>query len=81
MYKTAWCWWKAGKLPFAAERMATGTVIVHLPRAMDREAAALYASVSSRDQQTDLARQIGRLTAFATLRRREALIGVRGAAR
>ncbi|MBI5756136.1 MAG: IS607 family transposase, partial [Nitrospirae bacterium] len=28
-YRTAWRWWKEGKLPVTAEQMPTGTVIIH----------------------------------------------------
>jgi predicted site-specific integrase-resolvase len=27
-YQAAWKWWKAGKLPVAAEQMPTGTIII-----------------------------------------------------
>ncbi len=67
-YRTAWRWWKAGKLPIPAEQMATGTVIVYPPRETPVEVVALYARVSSRDQQADLTRQVGRLSEFATSR-------------
>lgn len=64
-YKTAWRWWKEGKLPVHAEQMATGTVIVH--EAEHRSgSAALYARVSSSDQKKDLDAQLGRLAAYAT---------------
>lgn len=51
-YKTAFRWWKAGKLD--AYQLDTGTVIVREP-AQPQEATlvALYARVSSADQKED----------------------------
>lgn len=65
-YKTAWRLWRDGRLPIPAEQLATGTVIVHPPQAPDRDAAALYARVSSTDQRADLERQLGRLADYAS---------------
>jgi predicted site-specific integrase-resolvase len=64
-YKTAWRWWKMGKLPVHAEQASTGTVIVHEAE-QKAEAVALYARVSSSDQKKDLDAQLGRLAAYAT---------------
>ena len=63
-YKTAWKWWKAGKLPVPARQMPTGTILVE---ASERKevGAVLYARVSSADQKADLDRQVARLAAFA----------------
>jgi putative resolvase len=63
-YKTAWKWWKAGKLPVPARQMPTGTILVEAP---EREEAGvvLYARVSSAEQKADLDRQVARLAAFA----------------
>lgn len=53
--KTAWRWWKEGKLD--AYQTETGTVIVR--EQIDAPAGiALYARVSSADQKDDLARQV-----------------------
>jgi putative resolvase len=61
-YKTAWRWWKEGKLD--AYQTDTGTVIVREP--VDTPAGiALYARVSSADQKEDLARQLERLQTYA----------------
>ena len=61
-YKTAWHWWKEGKLD--AYQTETGTVIVHEP--IDGPAGiALYARVSSADQKDDLVRQLERLQTYA----------------
>lgn len=63
-YKTAWIWWKQGKLPVPARQTPTGTILVDVP--VRREAGAvLYARVSSADQRADLDRQVARLAAFA----------------
>lgn len=63
-YKTAFRWWKAGKLD--AYQLETGTVIVREP-AQPQEATqvALYARVSSADQKEDLERQMQRLKDYA----------------
>jgi putative resolvase len=65
-YKTAWRWFKAGRLPVPHTQLPTGTILVHPPTERPEGAAALYARVSSADQKADLERQLGRLTAFAT---------------
>ena len=64
-YKTAWKWWRDGKLPVEIEQMPTGTLIVKEQKTASGS-AALYARVSSHDQKKDLDGQIGRLSAFAT---------------
>jgi len=63
-YKTAFRWWKAGKLD--AYQLDTGTIIVREP-AQPQEAlsVALYARVSSADQKEDLERQMQRLKDYA----------------
>ena len=63
-YKTAWKWWKAGKLPVEVQQMPTGTLIVKEQNTAPGS-AALYARVSSNDQRKDLDAQLGRLSAFA----------------
>ncbi len=66
-YKTAFRWWKAGKLD--AYQLDTGTVIVREPRASEAPThVALYARVSSADQQEDLERQMQRLKDYAASR-------------
>jgi len=61
-YKTAWRWWKEGKLD--AYQTETGIVIVREP--IEAPAGiALYARVSSADQKDDLARQLERLQTYA----------------
>jgi predicted site-specific integrase-resolvase len=67
-YKTAWRWWKAGRLD--AEQTPTGTVIVRDPHTavVSHGRVALYARVSSADQKDDLARQVQRLRDYAAAR-------------
>ena len=63
-YKTAFRWWKAGKLD--AYQLDTGTVIVREPVAPQSPTnVALYARVSSADQKEDLERQMQRLKDYA----------------
>ncbi len=63
-YKTAWLWWKRGRLPVPARQLPSGTILVDVPERMDK-GAVLYARVSSVDQKADLDRQVARLAAFA----------------
>ena len=66
-YKTAFRWWKAGKLD--AYQLDTGTVIVREPLASEAPTnVALYARVSSADQKEDLERQMQRLKDYAASR-------------
>lgn len=67
-YKTAWNWWKAGKLPVRAEQMPTGTIIVYPEEQAEKARAHIYARVSSGDQKEDLARQVSRLKDYAAAR-------------
>ena len=63
-YKTAFRWWKAGKLD--AYQMDTGTIIVREPATpAEQLQVALYARVSSADQKEDLERQMQRLKDYA----------------
>src|SRR5258708_36871346 len=64
-YKTAWQWWKAGQLD--AYQLPTGTIIVREPQTV-ASGVALYARVSSADQQDDAVRQMQRLRAYAAAR-------------
>ena len=64
-YKGAWKMWRAGKLPFPSEQLPTGTILVHPPVTATEGGVALYARVSSSDQQADLDRQVARLAEFA----------------
>jgi putative resolvase len=64
-YKTAWQWWKAGQLD--AYQLPTGTIIVREPQ-IAATGVALYARVSSADQQDDVTRQMQRLRDYAAAR-------------
>src|SRR6266568_4307746 len=66
-YRTAFRWWKAGKLD--AYQLDTGTLIVREPVSSEPEASvALYARVASADQKEDLERQMQRLKDYAASR-------------
>jgi putative resolvase len=64
-YKTAWQWWKDGRLD--AYQLPTGTVIVREPRPVP-SGVALYARVSSAGQKYDAVRQLQRLRDYAAAR-------------
>ena len=65
-YKTAWNWYKMGKLPVRARQMPTGTIIVYPEAAAERTKVTIYARVSSADQKEDLSRQSARLRDYAS---------------
>lgn len=67
-YKTAFRWWKAGKLD--AYQLDTGTVIVRddTPLPDSATGIALYARVSTQGQKADLERQVERLKTYAASR-------------
>lgn len=64
-YKTAFRWWKAGKLD--AYQLDTGTVIVrdNVPLPEHATGIVLYARVSTAGQKADLERQVERLKTYA----------------
>jgi len=63
-YKTAFRWWKAGKLD--AYQMDTGTIIVRAPAtSAEQVQVALSARISSAEQKEDLERQMQRLKDYA----------------
>ncbi len=64
-YKTAWKWYKEGKLPVPAYQTPTGTILVKVGEEKEGGKAAIYARVSSADQRADLDRQVARLLEFA----------------
>jgi putative resolvase len=64
-YKTAWQWWKDGRLD--AYQLPTGTVVVREPHHAP-SGVALYARVSSSDQKDDAVRQLQRLRDYAAAR-------------
>ena len=64
-YRTAWQWFKDGKLPVPAIKTATGTILVKDTTFEKMKEVTLYCRVSSSDQKGDLDRQIARLVQFA----------------
>lgn len=64
-YKTAWRWFKDGKLPVPVRQTETGTILIE-DKTSDDGKVALYGRVSSADQKPDLDRQISRLTKRVT---------------
>jgi len=64
-YKTAWKWYKEGKLPVPAYQTPTGTILVKVSEEKEGGKTAVYARVSSADQRADLDRQVARLLEFA----------------
>ena len=67
-YKTAFRWWKAGRLD--AYQLDTGTIIVRdlFPETPTPKGIALYARVSTHGQKADLDRQVERLKTYAASR-------------
>jgi putative resolvase len=68
-YRTAWRWWKAGKLP--GRQMDTGTILIETeptPSAPASQQAAIYARVSSAENQSNLESQAERLAAYCAAR-------------
>lgn len=65
--QTAYRWFREGALPVPAERVGPRTILVHPQRVTERTGAgvALYARVSSHDQEEDLHRQVARLSEWA----------------
>lgn len=64
-YRTAWRWFKEGRLPVISEQTATGTILIK-EISVESEGVAIYARVSSSDQRSDLDRQVSRLATFAS---------------
>jgi putative resolvase len=64
-YKTAWQWWKAGQLD--AYQLPTGTIIVREAKP-SATGVALYARVTSADQNAEVTRQLHRLRDYAAAR-------------
>ena len=64
-YKTAWLWYRAGKLK--GYQMDTGTIIVEGDdRALVTEKVVVYARVSSSENRDNLAAQAERLVLYCT---------------
>ena len=66
-YRTAWNWYRTGRLPVPAVQLPTGTILVEAPNDPSM-GAVLYARVSSADQAADLDRQVARLAEFAAVK-------------
>src|SRR5260370_30432206 len=68
-YRTAWRWWKAGKLP--GRQMDTGTILVEPKAAASSSRAqrvAIYARVSSAEKPGKLESEAERLAAYCAAR-------------
>ena len=66
-YKTAYRLYRSGKFPLPTQQLPTGTILVHeLPTVTNN--TALYARVSSPDQNEDLAQQLQRLREYSTVK-------------
>src|SRR5215469_3921269 len=68
-YRTAWRWWKAGKLP--GHQMDTGTILIETEPTVSsstRPGVAIYARVSSAGNKSNLESQAERLTAYCAAR-------------
>lgn len=66
--QTAYRWFRQGTLPVPAERLATGTILVHDPRLRSGPAGrtVVYARVSSHDPRGSLDGQVARTVQAAT---------------
>jgi len=66
--ETAYRWFRQGRLPVPAERVAGRIMVGDLTDTQPQSSAktAIYARVSSADQTSDLDRQVARVTAWAT---------------
>src|SRR5215469_9867530 len=68
-YRTAWRWWKAGKLP--GHQMDTGTILIEpaaTPPSGAAQRVAIYARVSSAENTSNLDSQAERLVAYCAAR-------------
>jgi predicted site-specific integrase-resolvase len=68
-YRTAWRWWRAGKLP--GQQMDTGTILIEtelVSAASAPQRVAIYTRVSSAENKSNLDSQTERLVAYCTAR-------------
>ena len=69
-YRTAWHWWKVGKVP--GRQMDTGTILIEPESASTSggagSQAAIYARVSSAENKSTLDSQTERLVAYGAAR-------------
>ncbi len=63
--QTAYRWFREGRMPVPARRLASGTIWVEVAPAAAGGRVVVYARVSSHDQRQDLDRQVARLTGWA----------------
>jgi putative resolvase len=67
-YRTAWNWYRQGKLPVSAYQVETGTIIVEDGKPTKSDLVWIYCRVSSRDKKDDLSRQVKRCSDFCAAR-------------
>jgi predicted site-specific integrase-resolvase len=68
-YRTAWRWWKAGKLP--GHQMDTGTILIEtepLATSSVSQRVAIYTRVSSAENKSNLDSQVERLHSYCAAR-------------
>jgi predicted site-specific integrase-resolvase len=63
-YKTAWKWYRAGKIK--GRQMDTGTILIEEEKPLRVEGTAVYARVSSSENRNNLASQAERLVGYCT---------------
>jgi len=64
--QTAYRWFRQGRMPVPARRLASGTIWVDETPRSDVGRVVLYARASSHDQRADLDRQVAWLAGWAT---------------
>ena len=64
--RTAYRWFREGRMPVPARRLHSGTIWVGAVPADQSGRVVVYARVSSHDQRHDLDRQVARLAGWAT---------------
>ncbi|HEY6576032.1 MAG TPA: IS607 family transposase [Mycobacterium sp.] len=64
--QTAYAWVREDRMPVPFRRLPSGTILVDVATSSALQRVVLYARVSSHDQRADLARQVFRLTGWAT---------------
>lgn len=65
-HKTAYRWYKNGKMPYPTYKIGPKTIVVEVPdEDSSEDKTVIYSRVSSHDQKEDLERQIGRILQYA----------------
>lgn len=65
-HKTAYKWYKNGKMPYPTYKIGPKTIVVEVPDQDNSEnQTVVYARVSSHEQKEDLERQTGRILQYA----------------